>query len=73
MAGKSAPYCAECRTDNFRNAGAIQRVYTRKPNGKGYQPIGWLCTFTLHMRFDARRSRSPEADPVATGRGWPDG
>ena len=55
----TAPYCRTCHTYNTK----IQRVYVRKANGRGYEPIGWLCRETGHARFDNPHPK-PEADPV---------
>ena len=57
MGAKAAPYCGQCRTDNFRRINLeIQRVYTRKYRGKGYEAVGWLCTGTGHLRLDGSSS-----------------
>lgn len=63
MGARAAPYCGTCRMGNHRRRDLeIQRVYTRMYQGKGYQPVGWLCTATGHLRLDVPAPRSPEAD-----------
>ena len=63
MPSTTAPHCRPCNTYGGMGypAGAapVRRIYIRKPGGKGYEPYGWTCIATDHVRVDVLKFEEP--------------